>query len=59
VHSGLIRWIHAILACLSIVLFGLFASYRFDLPSGPAIAVVGGLGFLAAWANAARRSGKG
>ena len=40
------------------VLVGLFVSYRLDLPSGPAIAVVGGLGFLAAWANAARRSGK-
>ncbi len=40
------------------VLVGLFASYRFDLPSGPAIAVVGGLGFLAAWANAAVRSSK-
>jgi ABC-type Mn2+/Zn2+ transport system permease subunit len=38
------------------VLLGLFVSYRLDLPSGPAIAVVGGLGFLAAWANAARRS---
>ena len=37
------------------VLVGLFVSYRLDLPSGPAIAVVGGLGFLAAWANAARR----
>ena len=40
------------------VLIGLFASYQLDLPSGPAIAVVGGLGFLAAWASAARRSGK-
>ena len=37
------------------VLAGLAVSYRLDLPSGPAIAVVGGLGFLAAWANAARR----
>jgi zinc transport system permease protein len=37
------------------VLVGLFASYRFDVPSGPAIAVIAGLAFLAAWANAARR----
>jgi len=40
------------------VLAGLVVSYRLDLPSGPAIAVVSGLGFLAAWAAAARRSGK-
>jgi zinc transport system permease protein len=37
------------------VFVGLFASYRLDVPSGPAIAVVAGLGFLGAWANAARR----
>ena len=37
------------------VLVGLFASYRLDAPSGPAIAVTAGLAFLAAWANAARR----
>jgi zinc transport system permease protein len=40
------------------VLVGLFASYSFDMPSGPAIAVVAGLAFLAAWANASRRAGK-
>lgn len=38
------------------VLVGLFVSYRLDVPTGPAIAVVGGLGFLAAWANAARHA---
>lgn len=37
------------------VLVGLFASYHLDVPSGPAIAVIAGLAFLAAWANAARR----
>ena len=37
------------------VLVGLFASYQLDVPSGPAIAVIAGLAFLAAWANAARR----
>lgn len=37
------------------VLVGLFVSYRFDAPPGPAIAVIAGLAFLAAWANASRR----
>lgn len=41
------------------VLAGLVISYSFDVPSGPAIVVVSGLGFLAAWAwraRAARRT---
>ncbi len=37
------------------VLAGLVVSYRLDLPSGPAIAVVAGLLFLAAWAASVRR----
>jgi ABC-type Mn2+/Zn2+ transport system permease subunit len=35
------------------VLAGLVASYRLDLPSGPAIVIVAGLAFLIAWASAA------
>jgi zinc transport system permease protein len=35
-------------------LAGLVVSYAFDLPSGPAIVVVSGLGFLAAWLWRAR-----
>lgn len=38
------------------VLVGLFGSYRLDMPSGPAIVVVAGLLFLAAWAARAGRS---
>jgi len=40
---------------LSSVLAGLVASYRLDLPSGPAIVVVAGLALLIAWASAAAR----
>jgi zinc transport system permease protein len=46
-----------ILGTLS-VLAGLGLSYRLDLPSGPAIAVVAGLGFLAAWLRRARVAGE-
>jgi ABC-type Mn2+/Zn2+ transport system permease subunit len=35
-------------------LAGLAVSYAFDLPSGPAIVIVAGLGFLAAWLWRAR-----
>ena len=40
------------------VLVGLSASYQFDVPSGPAIAVISGLGFLAAWSVAASRQAR-
>lgn len=49
-------FLYAPLLGIASVLVGLFVSFELDLPSGPAIAAVGGLGFLAAWANAARRS---
>ncbi len=38
------------------VLAGLLASYRLDVPSGPAVVAVAGLGFLAAWARQAWRT---
>jgi zinc transport system permease protein len=41
------------------VLAGLAASYRLDLPSGPAIVIVAGLAFLIAWASAAGRRAAG
>jgi zinc transport system permease protein len=37
------------------VVLGLFGSYRLDVPSGPAIVVVAGLAFLAAWGTRALR----
>jgi ABC-type Zn2+ transport system substrate-binding protein/surface adhesin len=40
---------------LASVLAGLVASYRLDLPSGPAIVVVAGLALLIAWVSAAAR----
>jgi ABC-type Mn2+/Zn2+ transport system permease subunit len=41
---------------LASVLVGLLASYRLDLPSGPAIVAVAGAAFLIAWAAAGRRA---
>jgi zinc transport system permease protein len=40
------------------VLVGLVLSYVLDLPSGPAIVVVSGVGFLAVWAWRARVTGR-
>lgn len=40
-------------------LAGLAVSYAFDLPSGPAIVIVSGLGFLAAWLWRARAGAAG
>jgi ABC-type Mn2+/Zn2+ transport system permease subunit len=39
------------------VLAGLVLSYALDLPSGPAIVVISGLGFGAAWGWRAHRDG--
>jgi zinc transport system permease protein len=48
-------FILAPLVGLASVLVGLVASYRLDLPSGPAIVAVAGVAFLIAWAVAAMR----
>ncbi|HJW15277.1 MAG TPA: metal ABC transporter permease [Thermoanaerobaculia bacterium] len=44
---------------LASVILGLAASYRLDLPSGPAVAVVAGLFFLGGWAAGAPRRATG
>jgi zinc transport system permease protein len=41
------------------VLTGLVASYWLDVPSGPAIVAIAGIGFLAAWGRAAGRARRG
>lgn len=50
-------FVWAPLIAVASVLAGLAVSFALDLPSGPAIVVVAGLAFLAAWANAVVRRG--
>jgi ABC-type Mn2+/Zn2+ transport system permease subunit len=51
-------WLAPLVGTVSVVV-GLAAAYRLDLPSGPAIVVVAGLLFLAAWSARTWRGSRG
>jgi len=54
---GQMFWLAPLVGTASVVV-GLAVAYRLDLPSGPAIVVVAGLGFLAAWAARTWQGGR-